>query len=899
MTKLISILAYLFFFSFHLIAQSGLDSLAIKGCLVADSSYEGIINTYIKITSKQRPYILSYFNTGKENCFVVKIPFTGPDTFFITASHITYQATTVSHYISDASKSLTIEIVMPLQKNILGEVVVKSPPIWVRGDTTFFKADFFKEGEEQKLKDLIVKMPGFEIDKDGNLMYKKRRIEKIMIEGEEIFADKIKLLLNSVPVHVLNTVQAVENQTDNKLLKGLTADNKVFLNLGIKKEKIKAAFGDGEAGMGTEGRYLFAPTIFALYGKTKIGFIGNENSTGSGFDWGEDNELKNEAGKEVEQWMMNSQYLQTINNFSSKRYIKNQKWDNRMQVNKPIGKKLKNKTELGFVMDKQTQNTYYNSTLYNDTSYFKRLDTNAIRHKPMIFSLSEELRWNIDSSKELITSVQFYYNATTSRHVGLYKEEFDSYSVQNKIGNNWKNIALNTELTNRKSASLATRLFLSVSSSDFRQKARGISQDWPDIFQLPGAYKILDQTLQNKTTSIKAEAEILKKTKKALYITNISANWRKFNINNEMIFSDSAKINPEVKSDYFSNKGKYELIDLTASSQRSFRVFQQPLLLKVGYGIAHATLFEMYNKKSFTTPLYSFEISQQTKISRPFVFNYSVKYFQRQAEPWNLHRINLPKTVASFQRNANISQPIKTLSGNLSMGINWGNFISSYTGIFYQKNFSGFIGTSTFNQLLQTALDTLIQKPINSFNISNNITFPSLWLKTKFELGGVYSINQGYIIYQGKLLPVKYNWYNAMAIIKKNWNKKYYVTLETHYINRQNNLPGNVSRNIEKRISDIRAVLRQRAIIKKNITLTGSLEWYRYNMFTNNKNSILFADIECTYKIPKKPWSLNLVFSNITNERFFYSQNNSLLVQSFYSFSLIKRNIFFSVRYEL
>src|SRR5690606_25866976 len=115
----------------------------------------------------------------------------------------------------------------------LNEVEIKAPPIWKRGDTTFYEVEAFKDGDEKKLKDILLKMPDFKEDEHGNILFKKKVIEKITIDGEAIFSDKTKLLMDNFPVHVLETIQAIENQSNQRLLKGLSNENKVFLNLGL------------------------------------------------------------------------------------------------------------------------------------------------------------------------------------------------------------------------------------------------------------------------------------------------------------------------------------------------------------------------------------------------------------------------------------------------------------------------------------------------------------------------------------------------------------------------------------------------------------------------------------------------------------------------------------------
>ncbi len=172
-------------------------------------------------------------------------------------------------------------------------------------------------------------------------------------------------------------------------MKGLADEHNVFVNLGLKKKKSNLLL---EMLKQVQERRA-ATCLQALYSRwqenKKLVFTGNENNTGSGFDWGEMNELSMIAQEETNGWLMSSNYLETVNNFGSRRYIKNQRWDNRLQINTPFGKTWKNKTEIGLLKDRQQQLSYHRSSLYSDTAcYFTRADTTHIRHRPTLLAIN-------------------------------------------------------------------------------------------------------------------------------------------------------------------------------------------------------------------------------------------------------------------------------------------------------------------------------------------------------------------------------------------------------------------------------------------------------------------------------------------------------------------------------
>ena len=208
---------------------------------IFDSNGISLANCIVKIGQKGIIPILYYTNTAEKNSFSIHLNIPGKDTVSIYINHSGYNAVIKKITVEQLLQEEELEITMARVPQTLPEVRIE-PDSWTKDDTTFYRVDAFKEGGEKKLKDIITKIPGFDIDEQGNLLYKQKMVERITVNGEDLFADKMSLLLNNFPVHVINTIEAQEKQSGNRLMKGLINGNKVFVNLRIKKEKLSAAF---------------------------------------------------------------------------------------------------------------------------------------------------------------------------------------------------------------------------------------------------------------------------------------------------------------------------------------------------------------------------------------------------------------------------------------------------------------------------------------------------------------------------------------------------------------------------------------------------------------------------------------------------------------------------------
>jgi len=150
----------------------------------------------------------------------------------------------------------------------------------VKEDTITYRVEQFRTGEERKLREILKKLPGVEVDREGNVTINGKKVTKLMVEGKIFFTGDTKLGINNIPADAVEEVVALDNYSEVAFLKGLTDSDQMALNIKLKEGKKKFMFGDIEAGAGIEKRYLFHPTLFYYSSKTAINIIGDFNNIG-------------------------------------------------------------------------------------------------------------------------------------------------------------------------------------------------------------------------------------------------------------------------------------------------------------------------------------------------------------------------------------------------------------------------------------------------------------------------------------------------------------------------------------------------------------------------------------------------------------------------------------------
>lgn len=889
------LLLCIFFINYVCYAQP--TNIVLRGSIHADndSAFNGC---YIKVMQKGNRNILYYTNTGEKNIFIIKVLVPGKDSLIIIFGHLGYKPV-IQKFMPDEIPA-NMDIILTLSPQLLPEVSI-AQTTWKNGDTTFFKVDSFRIGDERKLKDIITKLPGFKINDEGKLEYKRKAVEKITVNGEDIFADKTSLLLENFPVHVLNTIQALENQTDNKLLKGLVAGGKVVVNLVIKKEKLTTAFGDAEAGAGTSGKYLFNPVLFALNGKLKMGFIGNYNSIGNGVGYTQENELKNPAIRLADNWMMMNSYLYTIPNFENRNYINNQQWDNRLKLNYTHTAKLKSELELDYLKDRQLQSVNNRSVLFDDSSYIERFENINNKRKPDVLLAKEKTTWSMGEKKELIFDFSTYLNNSSGFQHSVYTQNMKADTTENNLANKFKTFSGQIIFTKRVSKNSGYNFYIRYSNISNAQNSYAVAGAWPVIFKLnDDAYTNLNLGLKDHSVNFETGIELFTKTKQGTITNNIRFQSVTSDIGTQLFFDSKKQSLSDTLIKNFSNKGSYKTDIISATSEKGLRLFHLPVGVSVQYGIASSKIKEHGGITNITTPVYRFRLAQKTKYGEHFDANLDISYSNTNPTQRQFSEILLPSSFNAFHSGNITHGSIKELQINYGLGF---DFLKKsqivYLNFTYIDNLAGYVTGNSYNQFIQLSVDSFIRKPRGVYGVYLNYK-PALFLKWNVDLDGGFFYNE--VIYKQSTGLIHGNiltqyWHLS---IKRNWNKKYFATLEGNYTGYNNRYPEGLGKlKSSGNLSDTKIALKQKLFISKHVNIFFNAESYNNNFSGINRSRLFFAETGCDFSFPKFPLMFSISAQNLLNEKQFNTVDISPLLQSFDAININRRNLFLSVRYEL
>src|SRR5690606_27340206 len=160
--------------------------------------------------------LLGFTRTDKNGYFELKG--IQMDTFSLVIAHPQFDDKT--YFIFGNPENLEINIPsirMPDKSQKIDEVIIYAykDPIYYKGDTLVYVADSFKVGENAVVEDLLKKLPGIEVDKDGKIKSQGQEISKVLVDGDEFFGSDPTIATKNLGAKGVESVQIYEKENDD------------------------------------------------------------------------------------------------------------------------------------------------------------------------------------------------------------------------------------------------------------------------------------------------------------------------------------------------------------------------------------------------------------------------------------------------------------------------------------------------------------------------------------------------------------------------------------------------------------------------------------------------------------------------------------------------------------
>ncbi len=439
-----------FFVSLYSIKTSAQTS-KFSGSVMDTSANQGVKNAVVALVTVGDSILYKFSRADEKGQFSFKNIAAGK--YILMTSHPLY-GDYVDNVEIKENDNQQINIMLISKSKLLKEVIVKSgSPIKIKGDTVTYTADSFKVSANANVEELLRKLPGIQVDKNGQIKAMGETVSKVLVDGEEFFGDDPGMAVKNLRADAVKEVQVFDKKSDQAEFTGIDdGQTKKTINLKLKEDKKKGYFGKVELTGGMQDkidhRYNNNILFNAFKGKRKFaGYLLQGNVGQNGLNWqerqqfgGEDDNITSmydeENGGIMFMWNQGSDedpYIDTRNGFFENLntgLTYSNKWNNRHTLNYS--------PKLNHLQYDNLKNTFSQFQL-GDSLFNTNSSENMIVNKKNIKN-NLIYDWKIDSANSLkiITKLNVYNTKSNasrqsenSSRTGLLNNTTENNSTNN------------------------------------------------------------------------------------------------------------------------------------------------------------------------------------------------------------------------------------------------------------------------------------------------------------------------------------------------------------------------------------------------------------------------------------------------------------------------------------
>lgn len=405
----------------------------IEGNLIDTLENQGIKNAKIILINLNDSVILTHKNTDENGHFVLSD--LNVDTFRLIIDHPKYE-TREFYFLgeSDNQEFKLDRIILSPRGKKIEEITVLAykDPVYYRGDTLIYVADSFKTRPNAVVEDLLKKLPGITVEKDGTLKSQGKNVARVYVDGDEFFGSDATLATKNLAASSIKTVEVYETT----LADAQASDEKIqVIDLKLKDEAKKGYF--GKASFATDFNRFYEGQLMGNHfsNKQKISaYFLTANTTKSALSWRDANQFGIEQGRayeynsETDSWEANNNFIATDDGFP-------QIFKTGVFYSDQVTKKLKIGANYTYSdLRKQTEETSRSQFFLPDTTY-SNYSVNKGHMQARQHQANLSFLYNIDSTQSISFDPKFNLTTRTDKRVSTVDFN-DTDNITNRQSSN-------------------------------------------------------------------------------------------------------------------------------------------------------------------------------------------------------------------------------------------------------------------------------------------------------------------------------------------------------------------------------------------------------------------------------------------------------------------------------
>ena len=113
----------------------------------------------------------------------------------------------------------------------------------VKKDTVEFRANAFKTKPNSTAEDVLKKVPGVQVDKEGNVTAQGENVQKVYVDGKEFFGTDPKIATKNITADMIESIQVFDDMSDQAKFTNMDDGSRAkTINIKLKKDKTQGIF---------------------------------------------------------------------------------------------------------------------------------------------------------------------------------------------------------------------------------------------------------------------------------------------------------------------------------------------------------------------------------------------------------------------------------------------------------------------------------------------------------------------------------------------------------------------------------------------------------------------------------------------------------------------------------
>ncbi len=656
------------------------------------------------------------------------------------------------------------KIMLTLKSKILEEVLVKSKvaAMRMRGDTTEYMADSFKVREGASVEEMLRKLPGLQVDKDGKITAQGEAVKKVLVDGEEFFGNDPTMATKNLQANTISKVQVFDKKSDQAVFSGIDDGQKTkTINLTMKDNFKKGYFGKLELAGGANDRWNNTLMLNSFRAKRKLSVYGIMSSTGkTGLDWGEQEKF----GEGLDMQMSDDGgvfFMSGGNDEFSQSSFRGQGIPKSWSTGINYGNKFNTDKQsvngsyrYNRLINEGAANTY-SQFILPDTVFYQRDNNNFVSSKQRN-SANGTIDIQIDSFTSVKVKANGYSGTETSNSNYVSQSINKAGSLVNTsaraIASNGTNNSFNSNLIfRRRFKKIGRTMSLNLIQEYLQTHTTGFLNSINDFYgkneRIINTSNIDQMKLYDVSTLTTSGRVVYTEPVVKNVFVELNYGVRSNNIESKKLSYDkNGNGRYDVLNDTFSNNYNYKII--TNSGGMAWRFNNKKLTASLGGDVAVAN-FNQEDVLKNSTVRYSYtNLFPRSNVNYKFNSNSSLYFsYNGNTQQPTIQQIqpirDNTNTLNVFVGNPNLKQEFRQ-----RFSINYGSYkVISQKNLYAYGNFSTVSNAITTNQYTATSGDSIGKTVYQYINVNGNFNgnlsggYAFKWMKPDIRINAGLNLN--------------------------------------------------------------------------------------------------------------------------------------------------------------